>query len=78
MFAVNAVRAADGYAHGMHRERAAPRDVEKNFARVRVREKVLRMYLEPPHRGRGGRHFEEMRKPQPDARAAYVASIEPG
>ena len=67
MRSIEAVGAANGDADRMHGNGVVAREIEQQLRRVRIRQKVLRMDLEPSDGGTRGHHLGQVRQPQPDA-----------
>ena len=63
---VDAVGAADGDADGVHRDRVIASEIRQQLESVRIREKVLRMNLEPSDGRASGHHLRNVRKPKAD------------
>src|SRR6266852_5412915 len=66
MDTINAVGAADGDADGVHRDRVVAIEIREQLKSVRIREKVLRMNLEPSDVRASGHHLRKVRKPKAD------------
>jgi len=66
---VDAVRAPDGDANCVHRDRVVLPEIEKQLGRVRVRQEVLGMDFEPIHVRSGGHDLCQVRQPQADPSA---------
>ena len=61
-----AVGAADGDADGVHGDRVVASEIRQQFESMRIREKVLRMNLEPTDGWASGHHLRDVRKPKAD------------
>ena len=63
---VNAVGAPDGDADRVNRDRIIACEIRQQLESVRIREKVLRVNLEPSDGRASGHHLRNVRKPKTD------------
>jgi len=66
MDTINAVGAADGDADSVNGDRVIASEIRQQLDSVRIREKVLRMNLEPSDVRTSGHHLRNVRKPKAD------------
>src|SRR5436190_8283447 len=67
VFTVDAVGASNGDPDRVHRDRVIPSKIRQQLESVRIREKVLRVDLEPSDGRASGHHLRNVRKPKTDA-----------